>query len=222
MTMIKKDTLAFLADLVKHNDREWFQENKQRYETSKENVDEFAEDLLTALKKTDKSIPAELAGKKCVMRIYRDVRFSKDKSPYKNNFGMGFSAKGKGMDGAGYYLHIQPGRSFLAGGYWMPPTDHLKAIRQEIDYNADELLKIIEDKEFKKYFDGMDEEEKLKTTPKGYEADHPHIELLKLKSFTVTHRLKDTELTNGTAVEQVRNGFKLIHPLNSFLTQATA
>lgn len=220
MIMIKKATLTFLTDLIEHNDRDWFQENKHLYENAKQNVEDFANSILEEIRKTDKTIPEELTAKKCVMRIYRDVRFSKDKSPYKNNFGIGISPKGKGGDGAGYYIHIQPGKSFVAGGYWMPQSDHLKSIRQEIDYNANDFLKIIESKEFKNYFEGLDEGEKLKTSPKGYEADHPYIELLKLKSFTVTHSLSDKELASSTAVNSVVEGLKTMSPFISFLNQA--
>ena len=136
MIMIKKETLSFLSDLIAHNDRVWFQENKSRYEEAKKNVENFANAIIAELIKTDGSIPKEVTAKQCVMRIYRDVRFSKDKSPYKNNFGIGISARGKGNDGAGYYIHIQPGASFVAGGYWMPQGDHLKAIRQEIEHQV--------------------------------------------------------------------------------------
>jgi uncharacterized protein (TIGR02453 family) len=220
MIMIKKETLSFLSDLIAHNDRVWFQENKSRYEEAKKNVENFANAIIAELIKTDGSIPKEVTAKQCVMRIYRDVRFSKDKSPYKNNFGIGISARGKGNDGAGYYIHIQPGASFVAGGYWMPQGDHLKAIRQEIDYNTADLLQVIDDKEFKDYFSALDKEQILKTTPKGYDAEHPYIEILKLKSFTVTHSFTDEELLGKNAVETVSKGLKLIHPLNVFLTHA--
>ncbi|TKC00255.1 DUF2461 domain-containing protein [Pedobacter cryophilus] len=218
--MIKKETLAFVNDLIAHNDRVWFQENKSRYDDAKKNVDDFANVIIAELIKTDGSIPKEITAKQCVMRIYRDVRFSKDKSPYKNNFGIGISARGKGNDGAGYYIHIQPGASFVAGGYWLPQAEHLKAIRQEIDYNTGDLLKVIDDKEFKDFFGGFDKEQTLKTTPKGYDAEHPYIEILKLKSFTVTHSFTDEELMGPNAVAAVLKGLKLIYPLNVFLSHA--
>jgi uncharacterized protein (TIGR02453 family) len=218
--MIKKETFSFLADLIEQNDRDWFQENKDRYLAAKENVDAFADSILNQFRKIDTSIPPELTSKKCVMRIYRDVRFSKDKSPYKNNFGIGISSRGKGNDGPGYYIHIQPGHSFVAGGYWMPQAEHLKAIRQEIDYNTADFLNIIEEKKFKSYFSELDQNEKLKTSPKGYEVDHPYIELLKLKSFTVTHSFTDTALTDAKSVENVIEGLQLIYPFSIFLNQA--
>ncbi len=222
MIMINKETFNFLKDLSANNDRDWFQENKARYEDAKQNVEKFADQILSEIKKIDSSIPNELVGKKTMMRIYRDVRFSKNKDPYKNNFGIGISSTGKGGNTPGYYIHLQPEQSFIAGGYLMPQADHLKAIRQEIDYNTQDLLNIIEDKDFKEHFGSLSEEDKLKTKPKGYDADHEHIELLKLKSFTVSERFKDSELSSITAVEKVVKSMKQIYPLTIFLKQAIA
>lgn len=220
MTMIRKETLEFVSGLIENNDRNWFQDHKDEYELAKQNIEEFANAVIVELRKTDTSIPEEITAKKCVMRIYRDVRFSKDKSPYKNNFGIGISARGKGNDGAGYYVHIQPGRSFVAGGYWMPQGEHLKAIRQEIDYNTQDLLDIIQDKAFKSYYNALDDQEKLKTVPKGYDAEHPQIEILKLKSFTVTHTFTDDELFQKDSALDVADGLKKMYPLISFLNHA--
>ena len=220
MIKIKQDTLSFLEELVANNDRVWFQENKARYEVAKKNVEDFAQAIIEPFLKIDLSIPQEVTAKQCVMRIYRDVRFSKNKAPYKNNFGISISARGKGNNGPGYYIHIQPGESFVAGGYFMPQGEHLKAIRQEIDYNTTDLLKVIDDNEFKSCFGGLDEEQKLKTTPKGYDVDHPYIDLLKLKSFTVTHSFTDQELMESNAVDSVLKVLTLIQPLNVFLAQA--
>lgn len=220
MTMIRKETLEFVSGLIENNDRNWFQDHKGEYELAKQNIEEFANAVIVELRKTDTSIPEEITAKKCVMRIYRDVRFSKDKSPYKNNFGIGISARGKGNDSAGYYVHIQPGKSFVAGGYWMPQGEHLKAIRQEIDYNTQDLLDIIEDKDFKSYYNALDDQEKLKTVPKGYDAEHPQIEILKLKSFTVTHSFTDDELFKKDSALAVADGLKKMYPLISFLNHA--
>ena len=156
------------------------------------------------------------------MRIYRDVRFSKDKTPYKTNFGAGFSENGKNFKGAGYYLHIHPEKSFLAGGCWMPEGDMLKSIRQEIDYNGADFHEIIDDKAFKKYFGAPDSEYKLKTPPKGYQPDHQDIEYLKLKSFTFSHALTRAELSGSNAVDDVCNGFIRLYPFISFLRNAVS
>lgn len=218
--MIKKETFAFVEALIENNDRNWFQAHKVEYEDAKQNIEVFATEIINELRKIDTTISEDLTAKKCVMRIYRDVRFSKDKSPYKNNFGIGISTKGKGGDAAGYYVHIQPHQSFVAGGYWMPQGEHLKAIRQEIDYNTQDILDIIEDKEFKSYFYYLDEQEKLKTVPKGYHADNPHIEILKLKSFTVTHKFTNDELFKKDSALAVADGLKKMYPLISFLNHA--
>ena len=218
--MIKKETLAFVEELIENNDRSWFLVHKAEYEVAKQDIEDFANTIITELRKTDTTIPEAITAKKCVMRIYRDVRFSKDKSPYKNNFGIGISTRGKGGDGAGYYVHIQPNQSFVAGGYWMPQGDHLKAIRQEIDYNTQDLSDILEDKDFKSYFDGLDDQEKLKTVPKGYDANHPQIEILKLKSFTVTHSFTNDELFHKDSAFAVADGLKKMYPLISFLNHA--
>ena len=154
------------------------------------------------------------------MRIYRDVRFSKDKTPYKTNFGVGISPLGKKFNGPGYYLHISPEASFIAGGCWFPEAGHLKLIRQEIDYNAADLKKVIENTEFKNYFGDLDSEHILKTVPKGYSADHPQISQLKLKSFTVSHQITDQDLQNKNAVKKVVEGFEIMHPLIVFLRNA--
>ena len=128
------------------------------------------------------------------MRIYRDIRFRKDKTPYKNNFGVSIPAKGLRLGGAEYYLQIAPGNSFIAGGYWMPEAAHLKAIRQEIDYNAHELKNIVDDAAFKKLFGEFRKQDALKTVPREYGADNENIDLLKLKSFVAFHQFKDEEL----------------------------
>jgi len=220
MTMIKQSTFDFISDLIDNNDRIWFADNKKRYEDAKENVDSFAEGILAEVKKVDPSINPDLIAKKCVMRIYRDIRFRKDKTPYKNNFGIGISSNGKGGDEPGYYIQIQPNNNFIAGGLWMPESNQLKSIRQEIDYNTQDLLQIIDSKSFKSYFGDLDQEHQLKTTPKNYSADHPHINLLKLKSFTVTHSLKNEDLLNEGAIDKVVNIIKEIYPLTVFLKQA--
>src|ERR1700754_2361120 len=153
--MIHQESLDFLKDLVANNNREWFLDNKDRYDQARENVIEFTGQLLTAMHKIDPNIDEALDPKKSVMRIYRDIRFSKNKTPYKNNFGISIPTMGLRNGGVEYYLHLTPGASFIAGGYWMPEGDHLKAIRQEIDYNAHDLKKVIDDPAFIKLFGGF-------------------------------------------------------------------
>ncbi|MBS7566133.1 DUF2461 domain-containing protein [Mucilaginibacter sp. Bleaf8] len=217
--MIQTDTLRFLHDLAENNTREWFQANKERFDAAHENVTGFARELIQALSKLDPSVNADLDPKKCVMRIYRDVRFSKDKTPYKTNMAIGRLTSNKVRE-IGYWLQIEPGKSFIAGGYWMPENEHLKAIRQEIDYNAADLIAVVDTPEFKKLFGAFRDQEKLKTLPKGYDADNEHIELLKLKSFIAYRDLTDDELTAPDAVKKIAKLCSKIQPLNVFLNNA--
>ena len=142
--MIKSDTFHFLSQLAENNNLEWFHAHKQEHDEARENVIAFVSQLINGLAKIDIAILTDLDPKDCVMRIYRDIRFSKDKTPYKTNFGIGISPNGKNFEGPGYYLHIHPEQSFLAGGCWMPEANVLKAIRQEIDYNGSDFHTIID------------------------------------------------------------------------------
>jgi uncharacterized protein (TIGR02453 family) len=161
-----------------------------------------------------------LEAKDCVFRINRDIRFSNDKTPYKTNLGASISPGGKKSLSAGYYFHLQPGASFLAGGMWQPPAPQLSAVRQEIDYNTPEFKKIINNKDFKKYFGALSDEDKVKTAPKGYDKTHPEIEILKLKSFIVVHDLKDKEVLSKDFLQHATAVFKALHPLDLFLRRA--
>ncbi len=218
--MIQRHTFDFLKALVENNNREWFQANKERYEAARQNVIEFTDELLKFMHKIDPAIDEALEGKKCVMRIYRDIRFSKNKTPYKNNFGVSIPTRGQKLGGAEYYLHISPDNAFIAGGYWMPEANHLKAIRQEIDYNAHDLKKIIDDTEFINLFGDFRKQDQLKSVPRDYSADNENIELLKLKSFVAFHYLKNDELLKPDAVETIASMCSRIHPLNVFLNNA--
>jgi uncharacterized protein (TIGR02453 family) len=162
---------------------------------------------------------AGLEAKHCMFRINRNIRFSKDKSPYKTNFGLSFSAGGKSAPSAGYYLHIQPGETFIGGGGWAPMPEHLAAIRQEIDYHFDDFKKILSAKEFKKYF-GKLEGEKLTRPPKGYEADNPAAEYLKHKSFLMGHQVDEKQLTDKNFEKYCADVFKAMKPMIDFLNRA--
>jgi uncharacterized protein (TIGR02453 family) len=218
--MINQQTLDFLAGLIENNNREWFLANKDRYEDARENVINLTGELIKLLHKIDPDISEELDPKKCVMRIYRDIRFSKNKTPYKSNFGVSIPTSGSRLGGAEYYLHIQPGKSFIAGGYWMPEAAHLKAIRQEIDYNASALKAIIDDPGFIKLFGNFRSQDQLKTVPREYSADNENIELLKLKSFIVSYPLKDKDLLKKDCAINIAHICSKINPLNAFLKNA--
>lgn len=211
--------LPFLSALKKNNDRDWFQANKKSYETAKKELATFVDKLLVSLSKEDPSLRG-LTSKDCLFRIFRDVRFSADKSPYKTNMGAVIAPGGRKSAHACYYVHIEPGGSFLAGGIYMPMPDVLKNIRQEIDFNLDDLQKILQKKSFSSFFEGMDQEEKLKTNPKGYTSDNPAIDYLKLKSFTVSHPLSDKEITTPDLLKKCETVFREIRPLNAFLNTA--
>ncbi len=215
-------TLAFLKKIKTNNNKEWFDKNKDHYLDAKAEYENFIDGVIKGLRTFDKKISADLKGKDCVFRIYKDVRFSKDKTPYKTNFGASINPGGKKSLIAGYYLHCEPGQSFLAGGVYMPEPNVLNAIRQEIDYNPDKLLKILKSSGFKKYFNGIDPDGALKSAPKGYDKDHPHIDLLKNRHFVVIHYLKDKQLTEKTAVKTILEGFKAMHPFLEYLREATA
>lgn len=217
--MIKPETFDFITDVIANNNREWFAENKERYEIAKDDVLAFVDQLIPLLAAVDPAFSAETQAKKCLLRIYRDVRFSKNKDPYKNNYGIFFSVKGKGVNEPGYYLHIQPGACFFAAGLWMPQATDLKKIREEIDYNTSEFLEIIEAKDFKNTFQ-LSQEDKLKKAPKGYEIDHPQIEILKLKSFIATFPIKDEEFFKPGIVNKLKTAFKSVYPFIVFLRKA--
>jgi uncharacterized protein (TIGR02453 family) len=217
--MIQSSTLKFLKDIKKNNNRDWFAENKPKYEEAKKDVTQFMQKVIDEVAKFEPSVKG-MDASKLVMRIYRDVRFSKDKSPYKINFGIPFSAKGGNVDYPGYYMHIQPGESFVGGGSWMPNADNLKMIRQEIDYSSKEFKKIVESASFKKTFGKLSEEDKLKTAPKDYPKDHPEIEYLKLKSFTAFAHFSDEDLTDKNAAKKVVEACKTLQPFIKFLQTA--
>lgn len=207
----------FLKQLAKNNSKEWFDANRKTYETAKA---EFETILKATVAKTE-VFDKELVGmdvRKSMFRINRDIRFSKDKSPYKLNMGATLNPGGKKEMGAGYYIHVQPGKSFLAGGCYMPPPEVLAAIRQEIDYNAKEFKSILNAKDFKTYFGELsDEGDKLKTAPKGYAKDHPELSLLQHKHFIVVHYIKDEQLMDKNFPAYAAKVFKAMYPLNLFL-----
>ena len=212
---MQSSTLQFLRNLEKNNNREWFNENKTLYHEAQQDVISFVEKLIEEMADFDEEM-GKLEAKKSVFRIYRDTRFSKDKTPYKTNFGAGLGM-GKGNKISGYYLHIEPGKSFLAGGVYKPEPSVLKTIRQEISAFGDEFLEILERDEFRNYFRGLSVEDKLKKVPQGFEKDDKMAEYLKLKHFIVTHPISDEQLLSENAVKEFTEIFKAMKPLNDFL-----
>lgn len=211
----------FLKQLEKNNNKDWFDAHKDEYLKAKEEYEKYVDGIIHGVLKFDKKIDPSLTGKQCAFRIYKDVRFSKDKTPYKINMGAAISPGGKKSSEAGYYFHAQPGNSFIAGGIWGPEPDKLQAIRQEIDYNSKGLIKIMNSVQFKKYYKGLDEDDKLKTAPKGFEKDHPQIELIKNKHFIVSHMFNDKAILTANSQKAIVDACKAMHPFLQYLREAT-
>jgi len=219
MSKLHPKTLSFLSGLKKNNNKTWFEKNKPLYIDIKNELTATAGEVIKEVSKFDSSISG-LDPKKTIFRIYRDVRFSKDKSPYKTNIGFWMSKGGMKIPSAGYYVHLQPGECFLAGGIWMPEADVLNKIRQEIDYNFNDFKKIVESSAFKKRFGVLDTEEKLSRPPKGYDDDNPAIEYLKLKSFTVSTNISDSLVLGTGLTKEAIKIFKEMNPFIQFLNKA--
>jgi len=219
--MFQLTTIKFLKDLKKNNSKEWFEKNRKVYEAAKEDYLSFIDAVLKEMKKKDGTLEG-LEPKQTVFRINRDVRFSKDKSPYKSNMGASINKGGKKVMNAGYYFHLEPGGCFIAGGLWMPMAPELKKVRQEIDYNLDEFNKIVTNKKFVSLFGGLEKNKEyvLSRPPKGYEEDNPAIEYLKFKSFIASTKLDDKDLTDKALVKKVVSTFETMKPLIDFLNRA--
>ena len=219
--MQHKPLFTFLAGLAKHNERAWFQERKATYDELRRSFEQDAEFWARGLAELDPAL-ASTEGRKSLFRIYRDVRFSKNKDPYKTHFSAYFTAgPSKDIDTPGYYLQLGPnGNTLIAGGLYMPDKAQLAAIRQEIDYNADELKALLAAPAFRRYFGGLGGE-KLKKRPAAYAADHPEIELLKHKSFTATHQMSDEAvLSHADFRAHVVEVFAAMVPFCQFLRGA--
>lgn len=218
---IQSNTIQFLKELCQNNNREWFQTNKERYVTAQGDFKSFINGMIVGLSQFDPHINTDIDAGKCMFRIYRDVRFSKNKDPYKNWLAAGISIDGRKLDGPEYYIHIEPGnKSFIACGYWRPKKEHLDAIRQEIDYNVPQLTTALTEGQWT--IDDLSTEDKLVRPPSGYPADDPNIEILKLKSFIIHEMLPDTLITGENALEAVLTICKRIYPFKKFLHDAIA
>ena len=213
-------TLHFLKKLKINNNREWFDSNKTEYLDSKEIFEEFVSELIKGINKFDKKVSLDLKPKDCTFRIYKDVRFSKDKTPYKNNMSASINPGGKKSNIPGYYFHLEPDACFLAGGVYMPMPDVLKAIRQEIDYNPLPLINVLKSASFKKEFNGLDEEDKLKNPPKGFNKDHAHSEILKNRHFIVSQKFENKVILKKEGLIKTLDSFKAMYPFLDYLRKA--
>ncbi len=211
--------LNFLQDLSNNNHKEWMDDNKKRYLQAKENVIQFVADILSKTSQFDSSV-SSIEPKKTLFRINRDIRFSKNKDPYKTNFGAFLVEGGKKSGNAGYYFHLQPANSFFGGGIYQPSSDILSKVRQEIDYNGNELKAIINTKEFTQTYSEPFSEDRLKTAPKGYPKDHEHLELLQLKHYVFMRSATDQEVVAPNFGERVADDFKVLYPFNQFFNRA--
>lgn len=212
---IQANDLTFLTQLAKNNNREWFNEHKMNYQESHQRVIAMADELLQLLKAHDDIETPN--GKKSLHRIYRDIRFSKDKTPYHTKFSGSFKRATKKLRG-GYYFHIEPGNSFLGGGFWGPEPKDLKRIREEIAADSSELKTILESASFKKYF-GTLKGEQLKTAPKGFDKEHEAIDLLRYKQFLISHQFTDEEVLSENFVLKLNDGFKNMRPFFDYMSE---
>ena len=219
--MLKPATLKFLKDLKKNNNKPWFEAHRKEYEAGKSDFAAFIQNVIDKHSKNDTTIKSIVA-KDCMFRINRDVRFSKDKSPYKTNMGAYINRGGKKSVFAGYYFHCEPGQSFVGGGLWMPMPPELSKVRQEIDYNLDKFKKIVTSKKFKAVYKDLSHESEyvLSRVPKGYEPTNPAAEYLKMKSFVSMTSLNDLDLTSKDLVKKTTTAFEALQPLLDFINES--
>ena len=220
--MLQPSTLKFLKDLKKNNNKPWFDAHRKEYEAAKSDFAGFIQNVIDKHSKSDPTLKSIVA-KDCMFRINRDVRFSKDKSPYKTNFGASINKGGKkAFSTAGYYFHLEPGQCFVGGGIYQPMPDELKKVRQEIDYNFKDFKKIIQSKKFRSLYGDLDKsaEYALSRVPKGYEANNPAAEYLKLKSYIAFVSFSDKDLTSKDLVKKTAAAFETLQPLLNFINES--
>ena len=220
--MLQSTTIGFLSLLKKNNNKPWFDQNRDKYISAKNNFEEFVKKIISLTSSFDDDIKL-LEVKNCTFRINRDIRFSKDKTPYKSNMGAYFSRGGKKSVFAGYYFHLEPGgKSFAGGGLWMPTPQELQKVRQEVDYCFPEFKNILNSSSFKKHYPGleMNKKEMLINVPKGYDKNNPAGDFLKLKSFVATKEISDSHLNLQSFTKEVSLAFKALMPLVKFMNRA--
>ena len=219
--MLQPATLNFLKTLKKQNNKPWFDAHRPAYEAAKADFLQFIQQVIDQFGKKEPSI-RHLVAKDCVFRINRDVRFSKDKSPYKTNMGASINKGGKKAMGAGYYFHLEPGGAFAGGGLYVPQPADLQKVRQEIDYNLPAFKKILSAKSFKTVYNDLDRSKEFLLTrvPKGYEAENPAAEYLKFKSYIAMTAITDRDLVSKDLVKKTVAAFSALQPLILFMEQA--
>jgi uncharacterized protein (TIGR02453 family) len=216
--MIQSKTLEFLTELKDNNHKEWFDENRDRYQEARANFIETIDRIIEGLSEFDPGLDG-LVAKQSLFRINRDIRFSKNKNPYKHHLSSYMARGGRKSIYAGYYFHLEPGNIFIGGGCHQPMSPELAKIREHIDRGPAKLREVTSDKEFKQMF-GEVEGEELKTAPKGYPRDHPDIDLLRKKSFFVLANLTDKEVQKENFVDRALDIYGKIYPFNQFFNEA--
>ena len=211
--------LAFLRTLAQNNNRDWFNTNKSTYQESLEYFRQFAGKLLTGISSFDPSL-GNLEPKDTIFRIYKDVRFSKDKSPYKTHFGCWMTKGGRKSTDAGYYFHLEPEKSFLAAGVWMPPKEQLALIRQEIVFHPDAYLEVINNPLLKEKYERGGKEDMLKKGPAGYDKDFILLEEIKYKHYIYSRNFSDAEILDRNLPDKAVEAYKGLYPLVDYLNHA--
>lgn len=207
--------LGFLSDVAAHNTREWFAENRSRYEEARLLFERYVEEAIARIAMFDSTV-AHVQVKECTYRFYRDTRFSEDKSPYKRHFGAYINACGRKAFHSGYYLHVEPGCCMLAGGAWCLPSSILKAVRQSIVDEIDEFRSIVEAPEFQACFPVIGES-RLKRLPKGFASDFPYPQYLQPKDYSVCHRVEDDFFGSAGWLDEMERVFRIMKPYNDFV-----
>ena len=211
------EIIRFLSALNENNNREWFAENKSWFESVKKQFDELSKELILKIAEFDEDIK-NVEAADCVFRIYRDIRFSHDKTPFKTHFGVFIaSAGGRKSQRGGYYLHLDPAGCFVGAGVWCPQPNLLKALRKSVYDNIEELNEIRHEAEFAKLFTNFFEEDKLKSVPAGFPKDFPDAELLKLKHYLVEYKFDEKLLDSENFISEIAQIFKTAYPFNKFL-----
>lgn len=218
--MLEPQTLRFLSGLKKNNNKPWFDGHRAQYEAARIDFSNFIQLVIEVVQKSDTTITG-LTARDCLFRINRDIRFSKDKTPYKVAFGASIKRGGRKSGFAGYYFHLEPGASFIGGGLWMPEAAALKNMRQEIDYNGEEFQGLLQEKKFKKIYGDLYKggDISLSTMPKGYEKNNPAADYLRLKSFIAETKIGDEELTKSSLHKKTVAAFEALQPLLNFINR---
>jgi len=211
MTTISKSTLEFLSKLKENNNRDWFNEHKPKFQIEQNKVKQFYNSIMRQLKTHDDIEQLKM------YRVYRDVRFSKDKTPYKPHFAGSFSRATKKLRG-GYYLRIRPGESFLAGGFWQPNKEDLLRIRKEFEMDSQEIREIMNDENFRNFF-GKLQGDSLKTAPRGFDKNHPDLDLIRMKQFIVVRNFSDEEVLASNFLEEIDQSYKAMRPYFNYMSE---